>query len=131
MPDLRFPILHGDLTQADALQVMQGAGAVAVRSDDGFRLVTASQVIEAAAENPIGALADELGQAPEHFGHVVGNDDAFFQLRPTDPEQLPQFEVPAGYKQCPDNANHTYDIDSSLEKCPHDGAVLEIVNLND
>lgn len=126
MPDLNLPILDGTASQGDALRRMAGAGGAAVRSDDGFRLVTARQVIAATGEAPIGILADIIGFPPERIGGILGDDDDFVHIEP-DPQEMPQFEVPAGYKQCTGNANHTYGIDSPHTTCPRDSHPLVVV----
>lgn len=130
MTDIELPVIAEDVSQEDGLRLMGSAGAGAVEMPDGFRIVTSQMIIETPEAVDVGHLADRCGvPLGETFNIITISDHGHVRF---DPDRiLPQFDVPAGYKQCPDNGNHTYALDSPYALCPADDAVLMVVYLNE
>jgi hypothetical protein len=129
MSDLQLPILEEGASQRDAMRHIAEAGAAAVRDGADVRLVTARIVLDAPADLNASDIAGAHGIVAAQLGEILRDDGVHVTFRPERPE-LPQFEVPAGYLQCRDDGNHTYDIQSGLTQCPVDKAPLSVVYLD-
>lgn len=128
MTDLKLPLVTGDMSQKAALRLMARAGGAAVERSPGIRIVTSRMVIDTREAVSIGQIADRYGLPFDSMDERFGISGDHVRI---DPDRvLPQFDVPAGYKQCPEDGNHTYDLDSPYILCPEDDATLFVVYLN-